>query len=181
MCLVLSLGRSGRATPGGITDVGQCFSLGRTNRQMVMPVRNLAVDAVTARQDASVSDLAQTMGDEDIGDLVVVEDEKPIGIVTDRDIALAVGEHNDLSSTTAADLMTENPATIQGDADSIELPRKLGEEKIRRLPVVDDDGRLQGVVTLDDVVATIGEELDNVSTVIEAQSPGYSPSPDQEA
>lgn len=50
----------------------------------------------------------------------------------------------------------------------------MGESGVRRLPVVDDDGDLDGIVTLDDVVATVGEELEEIATVIENQSPGYS-------
>lgn len=145
-----------------------------------MPVGDLAVEAITAQKDTAITELAQTMSDEGVGDLIIVEDDTPVGIVTDRDIALEVGQTDDLTSRTAADLMSEDPVTIQADAEAVELPRKLGEAKVRRLPVVNDEGALQGIVTLDDVVATIGEELDNVATVIEAQSPGYTPSPDTE-
>lgn len=140
-----------------------------------MPVGDLAVDAQTAQKDATIKDLAQRMGTEGIGDLIIVENETPVGIVTDRDIALAVGQHDDVSSMTASDLMAEDLATIQADAEAVELPKKMAEHKVRRIPVVDEDGNLQGVVTLDDVVSTIGEELDAIATVIEAQSPEYSP------
>lgn len=146
-----------------------------------MPVRDLAVEASTAQKDTSIKDLARTMDDEGIGDLIIVEDDEPVGIVTDRDIALKVGRNDDFSSLTAADLISEDLVTISADAEDIELTKKLAEGKVRRLPVVNDDGSLQGIVTLDDVVATIGEELDNIATVIEAESPGYSPSPDKEA
>lgn len=145
-----------------------------------MPVGNLAVEAITAQKDTTVKDLARTMGDEGIGDLIVVEDDKPVGIVTDRDIALEFGRTDDLSSLTAADLMSEDLVTIQADAEDVELPKKMAEGKIRRLPVVNDDGALQGIVTLDDVVATVGEELNDIATVIESQSPEYSPSSDEE-
>lgn len=140
-----------------------------------MPVGDLAVEAQTARKDATVTDLAQRMDDEGIGDFVIVEDETPVGIVTDRDIALAVGQHDDISAMTAADLMAEDLATIRADAEAVELPKKMAEHRVRRIPVVDEDGKLQGVVTLDDVVATVGEELDAIAAVIEAQSPEYSP------
>lgn len=146
-----------------------------------MPVSDLAVDAVTAEQDTTVEELSRTMEEEGVGDVIIAEDDEPVGIVTDRDIALEVGRSDDVASQTAGDLMSEDLATIRADAEAAELPRNLGEAKVRRLPVVDDQGALQGIVTLDDVVATIGEEVDNVATVIEAQSPGYSPSPDKEA
>lgn len=140
-----------------------------------MPVGDLAVDAQTAGKDATIKDLAQRMGTDGIGDLIIVENETPVGIVTDRDIALAVGQYDDVSSMTASDLMAEGLATIQADAEAIELPKKMAEHKVRRIPVVDADGELQGIATLDDVVATVGEELDAIATVIEGQSPEYSP------
>lgn len=140
-----------------------------------MPVKNIAVDVVTAERDTSVEKLASTMADEEIGDVVIAEDNRPVGIVTDRDVALAVAEHGDVSDLGAEDLMTEDPATIDQDAEAVELPADMAESTVRRLPVVDDDGELVGIATLDDVVATAGEQLEDVATVIESQSPGYSP------
>ena len=140
-----------------------------------MPVKNIAVDPTTARRDASLQEIANTMRDENLGDVIIVEDEKPVGIVTDRDIALAVADNTDVSDVTAEDVMTENPTTISEDAEAVDLPEKMAEGKVRRIPVVDADGNLTGIATLDDVVATVGEEMENIATVIEAQSRGYSP------
>lgn len=140
-----------------------------------MPVGHLAVEAVTVSPDTDVRSLARTMDEDGIGDVVVTEHQKPVGIVTDRDVAVAYGRGADLDSMAAADLMTENPVTIRHDAEDVDLPRRMAEAKVRRLPVVDEEKDLVGVVTLDDVVAVTGEELKNVATVIEAQSPGYAP------
>lgn len=140
-----------------------------------MPVRNIAVDVVTAERDTSVGELVETMAEEGIGDVVIAEDGRPVGIVTDRDVALAVAQHGDVSDLEAEQVMTEDPATIHQDAEAVELPAEMAESGVRRLPVVDDDGKLVGIATLDDVVATVGEELEDVATVIESQSPGYSP------
>jgi len=140
-----------------------------------MPVKNLAVDVVTASADASVKDLARTMLDEELGDLVIAEDDTPVGIVTDRDIALAVARYDDLSELTAENIMTPDPVTIHEDAPAIDLPATMADGRVRRIPVVDDDGRLVGIATLDDVVATAGEMLDDVATVIESQSREFEP------
>jgi len=140
-----------------------------------MPVHTLAVDVVTTTGDTTVADAARTMRDEDLGDLVVTEDERPVGIVTDRDVALAVAEHEDVSALTVADIMTSDPITIHEDATAIDLPATMAEGRVRRIPVVDDDGRLVGIATLDDVVATVGEMLKDVATVIEGQSREYEP------
>jgi CBS domain-containing protein len=140
-----------------------------------MPVENLAVDPVTANRDTPLRELAATMDEEGLGDLVITEDDVPVGIVTDRDIALAIARHEDLTGLTAEDVMMRDPATIRGEAEAVELPARMAEARVRRIPVVDEEGRLTGIATLDDVVATVGEELEDIATVIETQSPGYSP------
>jgi CBS domain-containing protein len=139
-----------------------------------MPVKHLAVEPVTAPPDASVPQLAGILEEAGVGSVVIESDGSPVGLVTDRDIAVAVANHDDLEELAAGDVMTEDPTTIDGDAEAVELPKRMSEARVRRLPVV-DDGELTGVATLDDVVATAGEELADVATVIEAQSPAYAP------
>ena len=140
-----------------------------------MPVERLAVDAETARKDTPLRELARRMLDEELGDLVITEDDRPVGIVTDRDVALAVARDDDLDALTAADVMTPDPVTIHRDATAVDLPATMAEGRVRRIPVVDDDGRLVGIATLDDVVATVGEMLKDVATVIEGQAREYEP------
>jgi CBS domain-containing protein len=140
-----------------------------------MPVRNLAVDVVTAGRETAVRELARMMLEQELGDVVIAEDDRPVGIVTDRDIALAVARHDDLSELAAEDVMTADPVTIHEDATAVDLPATMAEGYVRRVPVVDDDGMLVGIATLDDVVATTGEMLKDVATVIEGQSREYTP------
>ena len=141
----------------------------------IMPVRTLAVDVVTATTDTPVLELARTMRDEELGDLVIAEDRRPVGIVTDRDVALAIADHGDVSGLVAEDVMTPDPVTIHEDATAVDLPARMAEGRVRRIPVVDDDGTLTGIATLDDVVATAGEMLKDVATVIEWQSREFRP------
>jgi CBS domain-containing protein len=141
-----------------------------------MPVKTIAVDVVTTTRDATVADVARTMRDEDLGDVVVAEGGRPVGIVTDRDVALAVADGDDPTSLSVAAIMTPDPITIHEDATATDLPATMAEGRVRRIPVVDDDGQLVGIATLDDVVATTGEMLKDVATVIEAQSREYEPS-----
>lgn len=140
-----------------------------------MPVKNLAVDPVTARKTTSVKALAETMLEEDLGDLIITDGGQPVGIVTDRDIALAVAKYDSLVDLTARDLMTADPVTIHEDATAVDLPALMAENSVRRIPIVDDGGNLVGIATLDDVVATTGEMLKDVATVIESQSREYAP------
>ncbi|MGQ3330384.1 MULTISPECIES: CBS domain-containing protein [Halorubrum] len=139
-----------------------------------MPVEHLAVEPVVAEPDTPAIRVAERLRDEGVGSVVVEKQGRPVGIATDRDVAMAVADHEDLSELEASDIMTEDPVTIESDAEAVELPEKMAATHARRIPVV-DDGKLTGVATLDDVVATTGEELEDVAEVIEAQSPEYSP------
>ena len=141
-----------------------------------MSVSDMASDdIVTASQESSIGDIAEQLESENVGAVVITEEEEPVGIVTDRDIVVAFTEHDDLPSLTAGDVMTEDPVTLEADEEGMEISRTIGEHGVRRLPVVDSDGKVVGIVTLDDLVATIGEQLDNVADTIEIQSPNYSP------
>ncbi|MFC7157365.1 CBS domain-containing protein [Halomarina halobia] len=141
-----------------------------------MAIGKLATrDVVTAERDATLIDLAKTMESEGVGAVVIAEDERPVGVVTDRDVALAVGRGEEPESCSADDLIGGEPFTIEEDTEGYDAIRQFGESRVRRAPIVDDQGTLTGIVTLDDVVATIGEELKFVADVIEEQSPDYSP------
>lgn len=141
-----------------------------------MPVGDLGPDdVVTASKDSELSEITEMLESENVGAVVITEDESPVGIVTDRDAALEIHQSDDVASVSVEEVMTEDPKTIQEGEEAIEISRAINEHNIRRFPVVDEDGTLTGIVTLDDLVATIGEQLDNVAETIESQSPEYSP------
>lgn len=141
-----------------------------------MPVGDLGPDdVVTASPDSELREITDTLESENVGAVVITEDNAPVGIVTDRDAALAIHQHDDVASVSVEEVMATDPATIQETEEAIEISRAIDEHDVRRFPVVDEDGTLTGIVTLDDLIATIGEQLDNVSATIEVQSPEYSP------
>lgn len=141
-----------------------------------MPVGELGPeDVVTVQPDDDLETVAERFAEENVGAVVVTEGEEPVGIVTDRDVALAIPNNDDVGSVSVEDAMTADPATLREDDEAIEVSRAIEEHNARRFPIVDDDGTLTGIVTLDDLVATIGEQLDNVSETIEVQSPDYRP------
>lgn len=141
-----------------------------------MPVGNLGPDdVVTANPDSTVGDITEKLASENVGAIVITEEESPVGIITDRDAALAIHQHDDVADMPVEDVMSEDPATLQEDDEPMEISRAIEEHNVRRFPIVDENGNLTGIVTFDDLVATIGEQLDNVADTIEAQSPEYSP------
>lgn len=140
-----------------------------------MPVRNLArSDVVTAPVDASIRDLAATMRDERVGSVVVTEADAPVGIVTDRDLAVRVlAADADPSELAAADVMSPDLHTIgpgDGFYQATEMMRRYG---VRRLPVVDDDRNLRGIITADDLNELLADEHQEMAGVIRAQRPPY--------
>jgi CBS domain-containing protein len=129
---------------------------------------------VTVAPDASVASVAKRMDQEDIGFVVVSENENPVGTLSDRDIATRVAAtSHDATDVTVEDVMTEEVVTANADADIDEVVRQLSDASVRRLVAVDDRGRVDGIVTLDDFVVLLARELDAVSSVVEQQTPGY--------
>lgn len=99
----------------------------------------------------SLADAAQTMKQEDVGSLPVVEDDRLIGILTDRDIVLrAVAERVDPQSINVGDVASRDLVTVEPDQDLDEALVLMARHRVRRLPVV-EDGRLVGMLAQADV------------------------------
>jgi CBS domain-containing protein len=127
----------------------------------------------TAERTESVKTAAQRMDSRSVGTLVVLgQDERPIGIVTDRDLALrVVGFARDPLDTFVGDVMTTNVHTAFEEMP-IEIALTLmRSQSVRRLLVVRKTGELVGIVTLDDVLELLAEELGEVGRLIRRESP----------
>jgi CBS domain-containing protein len=140
-----------------------------------MTVADIArTDVMTAKRDQSAGNLATVMKEEDVGSVIIVDDGRPVGIVTDRDLVVEVLEpRQDPTRITAGDIMTESPVTLQQSDGVYDATSTMFEHAVRRIPVVDDDGSVAGILTLDDVVILLADELDDIAGVIEAESPPY--------
>lgn len=120
-----------------------------------------------------VGQAAQRMHDRGVGTLIILGDAKqPIGIITDRDLVervLAAGL--DPATTTVSDVMTWDPKTISEDA-AIEVALSLMRSgRFRRLPVVNDQDQLVGLLSLDDVLMLLAEEFRDVGQLLEQETP----------
>jgi CBS domain-containing protein len=108
--------------------------------------------------DKSVSYAAKMMKDEDVGLAPIVEGDRLVGTVTDRDIAIrVVAEGKDPESTTVREIASTQLVTIDPGQSLDEGLRLMAQHQVRRLPVVEEDGRLVGVVAQADV-ARHGED-----------------------
>ncbi|MFW5919066.1 MAG: CBS domain-containing protein [Halanaeroarchaeum sp.] len=139
-----------------------------------MPISDLArSEIVTADPESSVTDLARAMGDEDVGSIVIIDGDEPIGIVTDRDLAVRVlGEAIDPDDQTARDVMSEDLTTVEMGVGFYEAAELMADRGIRRLPVCEGDS-LVGIITADDLTELLADEEQHLAEIIRAQRPAY--------
>lgn len=124
------------------------------------------VITVTAEQE--LVDAAELMREKHIGFLVVVEQYgRPVGVLTDRDIVVAVvAKRADPTLLTVADIMNREPITVdEGESvdHALRTMRRMG---VRRLPVVGSNGLLSGVLALDDVLDVLAAEMLEVAGAV---------------
>ena len=109
-------------------------------------------DPCTIDADKSVAYAAKMMRDEDVGLAPIVEGDKLIGMLTDRDIAIrVVAEGRNPDQVTVTEVASKQVVTIDPQQELDEALRIMAKHQVRRLPVVEEDGRLVGVVAQADV------------------------------
>ena len=126
-------------------------------------------DVVAVAGTASLTAVAKAMREAHVGSVVVVGDEgrKPIGIVTDRDIVLEVVAMGlDPATMTAAEVMTSSPVVAQPGDDALRALKTMRDRGVRRLPVVDAQGELAGILAFDDLVQHVGTAIGDIAQVI---------------
>jgi CBS domain-containing protein len=127
---------------------------------MAKTIRDLMTsNPSTIEPDKTVADAAKLMRDEDAGLIPIVEGKKLAGTITDRDIAIrVVAEGKDQQSTTVRDVMTSRLVTVDPDQDLDEALRLMAKHQVRRLPVVEEDGKLVGIVAQADIAKHTSDE-----------------------
>jgi CBS domain-containing protein len=117
--------------------------------------------------EKSVAEACRVMEQNNIGCLVVENDGKLCGIITDRDIALKVaGALRDPQKTTVQEIMTADPIRVSMDKDLPHLTSLMHAFHVRRLPIVNGHDTIVGIVTLDDIVALIANEMSEIGKAI---------------
>ncbi len=140
-----------------------------------MPISECCnIGVVCCGPDASIPDIARLMRKHHVGDVVVVKQQGngrfPIGIVTDRDIVIeTIAEQVDMALLTAEDIMSAPLVTVQENESFAESLRLMRHHKIRRLPIVNQEGTLYGIVTADDIINLLTQELALITTTIAEQ------------
>lgn len=124
-----------------------------------------------ARPEETLRVAAQRMADDGVGCLVVVDgDQRPVGILTDRDVVMrGLRRRRDLDATPVSDVMTTDVTTVPEFIEREIAIRRLRAEGIRRIPVVDDQGRLAGIFSIDDALQAFAECAGAAASVARVQ------------
>jgi CBS domain-containing protein len=122
--------------------------------------------------EMSLQDVAKLMKDKDIGVLPVVESgtNKLLGIVTDRDIVVRAIADGKECSTKVSEVMTTELFTAKPDDFAFNAIRTMGEKQVRRVPIVNEDGILQGIVSMADIALEMEDEREIAETLEEISS-----------
>jgi len=128
-------------------------------------------EVVIVQPGETVLEAAQLMRRHHVGDVVVVEERGgrrvPVGIVTDRDLVLEVmAPQIDPVTVTVRDILTTDLVTIKKDAGLFEAIEYMHAKGVRRLPVVDGNGGLVGILTLDDLIELLADEMTALARLV---------------
>lgn len=145
-----------------------------------MSLSRLARGSVaTVEPSCTLSEAARHMTMLSVGALVIADapGSRPVGIITDRDLVKMIGEGLDPKVATVAGFAGAPLETIGVGEPTSRALAAMREHGVRRLPIVDDQGRLAGIVSLDDVLLMLGEEMAAVADTIRREFESEHPTP----
>ena len=134
-------------------------------------VKRMRDETITTSPQTSVRDVAKMMKDYSVGCVIVTQMDTPIGIVTDRDIVLRVVAEGKSYDIPVEEIMTKDILVASENDQIRDVIKIMREKSIRRLPVIDDNGNLSGIVTFDDVFVELADEIFNLSRIPRAGMP----------
>ena len=128
-------------------------------------------EVVFIHAQASVPEAARLMREHHVGDLVVIKEKTgkriPVGIVTDRDIVLEViAKGVDMDDVSVGDIMSDKLVTARESDGLLETIKLMRAKGIRRLPVVNDDNELVGILSVDDLIDLFSEQIVDLARLI---------------
>ena len=131
-------------------------------------------DTVIVKRDDTVLEAAKLMRQHHVGDVIVVEERDgvrvPVGIVTDRDLVVEImATELDPDVITVGDIMEQELVTVNESVGVFEAIQYMRSKTVRRLPIVDKDNALVGILTLDDLLELLSEELLAISKLVSYQ------------
>lgn len=140
-----------------------------------MPMSDLCEKrAITIEKSATLEEAATMMRKHHVGSLVVVnvvgKSQRPVGVLTDRDIVLkGVAEKRTLGTTTVDQIMSRDPVEISRNSGVFEALRKMRRNNVRRVVVTDEGNGICGLFSTDDLIRLIAQEMHEVGQLFEEQ------------
>ena len=137
-----------------------------------MPVGEICIrEVIICNRTINVLEVAQLMRRYHVGDLVIVDESGgkrfPVGLITDRDIVTSViAAQLDPTTITAGDLISREIVVVREDQGVFETIEHMRVHGVRRMPVVDQQGALVGIIAVDDLTELLAEELSQLSKLI---------------
>lgn len=137
-----------------------------------MPVSEICNrEVVVVQRNDTALEAAKLMRQHHVGDVLVVEDRNgirvPVGIVTDRDLIMEImAPELDGSVITVGDIMAQELVTVKGSTGIFEAIQYMRQKAVRRLPIVNESGGLIGILTLDDLLELLSEELLEIAKLV---------------
>jgi len=137
-----------------------------------MPIGEICIrEVIICNRAMNMLEAAQLMRRYHVGDLVVVEESAgkriPVGLITDRDIVISViAAQLDPTTITAGDLISREIVVVREDQGVFETIEHMRAHGVRRMPVVDQQGSLAGIISVDDLTELLAEELGQLSKLI---------------
>jgi CBS domain-containing protein len=127
-------------------------------------------EVVYATRETSIPEAAQLMRQYHVGDLVVVDEidgkRVPVGIVTDRDIVIEIiSQSLDINEFKVGDIMSPQLISVQEKEGVFETIRLMRAKGIRRIPIINQEGGLEGIVSADDILDLLAEEMAELAKV----------------
>jgi len=127
-------------------------------------------EVVTVPRNATVEEAAASMRVHHVGDMIVVDtpgSRVPVGIITDRDVAIeVVGQGLTPAKVTVGSVMSGPLLSLREEEGMLEALSRMASRGVRRAPVLDRDGHLAGLVSVDDLVPLLAQELAEISALI---------------
>ena len=120
----------------------------------------MSKDVEVVSPEATLREIASKMQKRDCGCVIVAKDDRLVGMITDRDIAVrCIANSHDPASTTAEKIMSPEILYCRDTDEADDVAKNMGENKVRRLPVLNAEKRLVGIVSLGDLASHTNHEL----------------------
>jgi CBS domain-containing protein len=138
-----------------------------------MSLRNLLDrELVSCRPDTTIKEVSRMMDGRNVGCIVVMDNDRPVGIITDRDIVVrCIAAGKDCTTVAVRELMSEPVSTSPLDGGIFNVVQCMRNKRVRRIPIVDENGKAVGLVSTGDIMEILGSEMADLSYTMVPENP----------